>query len=102
MANSNISECGERLFAAFQQALPLAAPRRGGKSETDEVRRRVDSGLARFYESAREERQRMRLGIVGRARVAFDLQRRLLRAGYPATLAKQVVFALLVAAFSGR
>lgn len=102
MATSNISECGERLFVAFRQALPLVPQRRADNGGKDEVRQHVDSGLSRFYDAAREERQRMRLGIVARARVAFDLQRRLLGAGYPATLVKQVVFALLVAAFSGR
>lgn len=100
---SKISDSSERLFAAFCDALPLRDAFSGRKRPQEkEIRQCVDAGLARFYEAARVERARMRLGVIGRARVAFDLQRRLLAAGYAASLVKQVVFAMLVAAFVGR
>lgn len=72
------------------------------KPQEKEIRQRADAGLAQFYEAARVERERYRLGVIGRARVAFDLQRRLLAAGYAPSLVRQVVFAMLVAAFVGR
>lgn len=100
---SKVTESGERLFAAFRQAVPPAEDFGGRKKPQEkEIRRRVDDGLGRFYDAARAERARMGFGLVGRARVAFDLQRRLFAAGYPPPLVKQVVFAMLVAAFVGR
>jgi hypothetical protein len=72
------------------------------KSSEKEVQQQIDAGLARFYEAARAERERSRLGLIGRARVSFALQQRLLGAGYPAPLVKQVLFAMLVSAFVGR
>ncbi|MCK9389889.1 MAG: hypothetical protein M0Q22_16060 [Sulfuritalea sp.] len=57
--------------------------------------------MRKFYEVAKSERLRNRLGVIGRARVAFGLQQRLLHTGYPAPVVKQVLFALLTSAFSG-
>lgn len=98
-----VAEAGERLFAVFQHTVPLPdsfGNRR--KPQELEIRRRVDAGLAKFYDAVRVERDRMHLGIIGRARLAFDLQRRLLAVGYAPPLVKHVVFAMLVAAFVGR
>lgn len=104
MAQGKIQEIGERLFVAFHAAVPLPeAPAKGGKKLSEkEIRRQVDAGLANFYAVARTERERSRLGLIGRARVAFDVQQRLLTAGYAPPLVKQVLFAMLVSAFVGR
>ena len=61
----------------------------------------TESGLKKFYEAARVEREQHRLGVIGRARVAFALQQRLLAAGYPPAIVKQVLFAMLISAFVG-
>lgn len=57
--------------------------------------------LQKFYETAKKERLRHRLGVIARARVAFGIQQRLLQAGYPSPLVKQVLFAMLTSAFIG-
>ena len=61
------------------------------------------AALDKFYRRADEERTKHSLGIIGRARVAFGLQKRLLDAGYAPALVKQVLLAMLAAVFvSGR
>jgi hypothetical protein len=57
--------------------------------------------LNKFYAEARLQRKKMRPGLFRRARVAFYLQQRLLAAGYPPDLVRQVLFAMLLAAFVG-
>jgi len=101
---SKIAQASDRLFAAFTEAVPTPEhfARQRKKPSEAEIARLVEQGLARFHEVAREERQRHRLGILGRARVAFALQQRLLAAGYEAALVKQVLFAMLVQAFVGK
>lgn len=104
MTSPKVQEVCERLYAAFRHAVPLpgeyAQTRKRKPSEAD-IRQKVEEGLARFYADAREERERHRFGIIGRARVAIGLQRRLLAAGYEAALVKQVLFAMLMSSFVG-
>lgn len=103
-AQGRIQEICERLLAAFRNAVPLHPE--GGKGQKrpseKEIALATESGLKRFYEAARAEREQHRLGIIGRARVAFGLQQRLLDSGYPPALVKQVLFAMLVSAFVGK
>ncbi len=103
-ARGRIAEVCQRLADVFRQAVPLQPPPGKGKKRPTEkeVEAVTASGLEKFYATAREERERRRLGILGRARVALCLQQRLLEAGYPAPLVKQVLFAMLVSAFVGR
>lgn len=98
-----IQDISEKLCEEFQRAVPLhpAKAKRGKKPSESEVRLSSEAALKKFYEVANIERQRHRLGIIGRARVAFALQQRLLQAGYPAPLVKQVLFAMLTAVFVG-
>lgn len=98
-----IPDICERLFDAFCSAVPLHPQDvRGRKRPSEkEIALATESGLKKFYEAARAERERHRLGVLGRGRVAFHLQQRLLAAGYPPTLVKQVLFAMLVSAFVG-
>lgn len=98
-----IEEISGRLCKEFQSAMPAPpdAKGRGKKISDQEIKARTEAGLKRFYQSAEEERSRHQLGIIGRARVAFALQKKLLEAGYPAPLVKQVLMALLASVFVG-
>lgn len=104
MAQTVVQEAGEKLCGVFCECVPLpATAARGRKKPSEqEIREKTERGLARFYEIARDERKRRRLGLIGRARVAFDLQGRLLAAGYPPNVVKQVLFSLLMSAFVDR
>lgn len=98
-----IQEISEKLCEEFQRAVPLhpGKPKRGKKLSDSDVKASTEAALQKFYETARNERQRHRLGVIGRARVAFGLQQRLLQAGYPAPIVKQVLFAMLASVFVG-
>ena len=96
---SVVTETGDRLFAFFQTVVPLPATK-SGKASTPSVKT-LDAGLNKFYAEARLQRKKMRPGLFRRARVAFYLQQRLLAAGYPPALVRQVLFAMLLAAFVG-
>ena len=102
-AGGRIADVCDKLSDAFRAAVPLhPVGSKGKKRPTDkEIASATELGLEKFYEAARQERKRHRLGIVARARVAFLLQQRLLAAGYPAPLVKQVLFAMLISAFVG-
>ena len=104
MANGRIQEVCERLATFFIQVVPLRQEVVKGRKRpsASEIASGVESGLLRFYDAARAEREQQRLGVLGRARVAFGLQQRLLDAGYPPALVKQVLFAMLMSAFVGK
>lgn len=99
-----IDEICDRLIEIFVREVPLQPAIAKGKKRLseNEIAAVVDSGLKRFYGAARAEREKHRLGVIARARVAFGLQQRLLAAGYPPALVKQVLFAMLVSAFVGK
>jgi hypothetical protein len=97
-----IAEAGERLANEFQRAIPLDPRSRYGKKPSEaEIQARTQVELAKFYETARAERQKLGLGIIGRARLAFSLQQKLLARGYGATLVKQVLMAMLATVLVG-
>lgn len=102
-AQGRIADICDRLSDTFRSAVPLHME--GGKGRKrpseKEIALATESGLKKFYQAARAERQQHRLGIIGRARVAFRLQQQLLAAGYPSPVVKQVLFAMLVSAFVG-
>ena len=102
-AQGRIPDICDRLAEAFRSAVPLRPEGIKGRKKPSEkeIMLATESGLKKFYEAARAEREQHRLGVIGRARVAFALQQRLLAAGYPAPLVKQVLFAMLVSAFVG-
>ena len=92
-----VQESSDELFSLFKAVVPL-----GGRKRNDPpTAKAIADGLDRFYGEARALRQRLRLGVIGRARVAFRLQQRLLAEGYTQELVRQVLFALLVSAFAG-
>ena len=98
-----IPDSCDRLGEGFQRLVPLHPESfKGKKRPTEkEIKATSERALQQFLESAREERLQQGLGIVGRARVAFGLQQRLMKAGYPPSLVKQVLFAMLTSAFVG-
>lgn len=103
MAKKQIEDICERLANAFASSVPRDIGAKGGRKPSEKlVAAKVDSGLQRFYEEARLERERHQLGVIGRARVAFGLQEHLLAQGYPPVLVKKVLFALLVSSFVGK
>jgi hypothetical protein len=95
---SVVQETCDELFSLFKAVVPLSS-RKHKDLPTPKV---IEAGLNRFYAEARALRARLRLGVISRARVAFHLQQRLLAEGYPQDLVRQVLFSLLVSAFSGR
>jgi hypothetical protein len=103
-AQGTIQDICERLTDVFRQAVPRQQDADKGRKRLSEkeIASTIESGLKRFYEAARIEREQNRLGVINRARVAFGLQQRLLDAGYPPALVKQVLFAMLVSAFVGK
>ena len=98
-----VQQISEKLSNEFQRVVPLHSGKfKFGKRPSEgEIQSTSEAALKRFYEVAHAERLRHGLGIIGRARVAFNLQQRLLRAGYPAPLVKQVLLAMLATVFVG-
>jgi hypothetical protein len=101
---ARIYEVCDRLTDVFLREVPLQRANPKGKKRLTEkeIAVAVESGLKQFYAAARAEREKYRLGVIARARVAFGLQQRLLDSGYPSALVKQVLFAMLLSAFVGK
>jgi hypothetical protein len=99
----SVQAISERLCNEFQCLIPLRPDKsRHNKTPSNsEIKSASEAALNRFYEAAHQERHNHRLGIIGRARVAFDLQQRLLEVGYPPPLVKQVLIAMLLSVFIG-
>lgn len=102
-AQEQIRDICDRLSETFQRLVPLhPQPVKGRKRPTEkELKATSERVLQQFLAAAREERSRRSLGVVGQARVAFGLQQRLMKVGYPPPLVKQVLFAMLASAFVG-
>ena len=98
-----IQEICEKLSQEFGRIVPLdpVAPNQAKKRSESALKASSELALQKFYETAKNERLRHRLGVIARARVAFGIQQRLLQAGYPSPLVKQVLFAMLTSAFIG-
>ena len=105
MGSKLIQSVGAELCAEFRRLMALPAEATRGKSRRKPSEQEIEAAsaaaLKKFYAAADAARRSHRLGLIGRARLAFDLQQRLLAAGYPAPLVKQVLFALLSSAFVG-
>lgn len=93
----------DRLNEDFQRQVPLDPESYKGRKRPSEKELNATSerALQQFIAAAHKERLQHGLGVIGRARVAFGLQQRLMKAGYPAPLVKQVLFAMLSSAFVG-
>ncbi len=57
--------------------------------------------LEKFNENARKVRVQYRLGLIGRAVVAYRLQPRLLAAGCSPDVVRQILFSMVLHAFVG-
>ena len=92
-----------KLCAQFQLAVPLGPDpiKRGKKLSERDIESNSEAALKKFYQAVHEEISHHRLGVIGRARVAFGLQQHLLNAGYAAPLVKRVLLAMLVSVFVG-
>ena len=95
-------DISQRLFDTFhEQVVARSANRKAGKRPGSKDLEAIgEKALHGLYEAAHQERIVHRLGIIGRARVAFGVQQRLLAAGYPPTVVKQVLFAMLASVSS--
>ena len=100
----DIPTLSQTLVDAFARIVPLHGhPTHGKKRLTKaEIATLSEAHLQFFLEQARQIRTQHRLGLLTRARLALAVQQQLLTLGYPAPLVKQVLFALLTAAFTGR
>jgi hypothetical protein len=98
-----IDNISEKLCNEFQLAVPLHPDKlkRGKKLSEQDITTSSEVALKKFYLLADQERLSHGLGVIGRARVAFGLQQRLLNAGYGAPLVKQVLLAMLASVFIG-
>lgn len=90
---SKVADAAGALEEAFFRSVPAGKKK---LSANDWV-----AALGRFQQRAKEIRERHRLGVIGRARVAYRLQQRLIAAGFPADVVRKVVFALVLNSFSG-
>lgn len=94
------TEIAAQLIEIFQRIMPPPSRQKASRSAGKAAD--VSGAMERFYDEARVLRERHRLGIYGRARVAFELQGRMLKEGYPADLCRQVLISLVLSAFVGR
>jgi hypothetical protein len=92
---SKVTQATDELLAAFFRSAPSS--KKGRISEQDWT-----NSLEKFHREARDIRQRLSLGVLARARVAFMLQQRLISEGFPADVVRNLVFTLLLNAFSGK
>lgn len=92
---SRYSDATLALEAAFMAVIP--------KPKRNKAPSKADWALAleKFNSQAREVRGEYRLGVVGRAVVAYRLQPRLLANGYPSDVVRQILFAMVLNAFVG-
>lgn len=90
---SRLTEATDALLQAFVRGIP-----KGKNKATSEVE--WNKALGKFYVEAKEIRTRYALGFITRARVAYQLQNRLLEAGFDADTVKKVVFSLVLSSFA--
>lgn len=88
------SDASLELEAAFNASKPKT--RKTGAQALD-----WEQSLSRFNQEARAIRFRYRLGPLGRAVVAYRLQKSLIAKGHPPEVARQLVFSMILNAFVG-
>lgn len=92
---SKTTDAAAELEAAFFRSAP--ANNKKTASEDD-----WSVALKKFHAQAKEIRRHHALGILGRARLAYLLQQRLMAKGMPAEVVRKVVFALVMSSFTGK
>jgi hypothetical protein len=83
------------LAEAFFRAVPTDNKKRVSEQEWA-------LALSRFHDDARGIRQRYSLGFIGRARMAYYFQQRLMAAGFHADIVRKVVFSLVLNSLTSR
>lgn len=89
---SRLQDITSSLEDAFQQSLPVAKSKKPTLADWT-------SAIRIFNGKARKIRLEHKLGVFGRAIVAYRLQQRLLAAGFPAAVVRQVIFSMVINAF---
>jgi hypothetical protein len=92
---SRYSDATKALESAFTAVIP--------KPKKNKVPSKIEWALAleKFNAQAREVREQHRLGLIGRAVVAYRLQPRLLAMGYGPDVVRQILFSMVLHAFVG-
>ena len=90
---SNITEATDALIQSFVRCMP-----KGKKKATNEAE--WLKSMNTFYAEAKTIREKYALGFIARARVAYQLQGRLLEGGFDADTVKKVVFSLVLSSFA--
>ena len=92
---SRYSEATQALESAFLSVIP--------KPKKNKPPSKAEWALAleKFNAQAREVRTQYRLGLLGRAVVAYRLQPRLLAVGYGPDVVRQILFSMVLHAFVG-
>jgi hypothetical protein len=91
---SRYSEATFALEEAFIQSIPTGKKKLPTKADWAVA-------LEKFNGEARSIRVRYRLGMIGRALVAYRLQRRLIANGHPPDVVRQLLFSMILNAFVG-
>ncbi len=90
-----LTDAASDLGAVFFSCIPKS--KRGRTNEAEWAR-----ALDKFYAEADAIRARYSLGFIGRARVAYLFQKRLLESGLDADTVRKVVFSLIFSSFSAK
>ena len=90
---SSLTEATDALLQAFVHCAPKGKNKVSSETEWNKA-------LGKFYVEAKAIRTRYDLGFIARARVAYQLQGRLLEAGFDAETVKKVVFSLVLSSFA--
>ena len=92
---ASLDRLAEELASEFSRICPV-----GGERQAKPFKRqaRIDKGMDRIYDQARDYRQAHGLGILARARLAKSFQREMTRLGYEQALVNKVTTALVMTA----
>jgi len=92
---ASLDRLAEELAGEFSRICPV-----GGAGQVRPFNRqaRIDKGLERIYDRARDYRQAHGLGILARARLAKSFQREMTGLGYEQALVNKVTTALVMTA----
>lgn len=88
------SEATSALEEAFIRSIPAGKKKLPTKADWSVA-------LEKFNGEARSIRFRFHLGVIGRALVAYRLQRRLIANGHPPDVVRQLLFSMILNAFIG-
>lgn len=88
-----VADAATAMAEAFYRSAPTVGKKR--VSETDWI-----NALKKFHGEAKVIRQRYALGLLSRAMVAYQFQRKLIAAGFAPDLVRKVVFSVVLSSLS--